>query len=121
MAISQVSAEGDLVPVNLSPGELIIPPGALIPFDLTPPSKILVPVFTPLPLFTSHDSAPMLMNIISEKEDPWDVWLISDEVTHMCPVTSGDAMPCCGLTPYEVPRWHRLTLDKELVTCDGSS
>ena len=43
------------------------------------------------------------------------------EVTHACPVPfaeGGDGtMPCCGLTPFEVPRYHRITLDPALVTC----
>ena len=26
-------------------------------------------------------------------------------------------MPCCGLTPFEVPRTDRMTLDPALVTC----
>ncbi len=26
-------------------------------------------------------------------------------------------MPCCGLTPFEVPRTDRMTLDPKLVTC----
>lgn len=28
-------------------------------------------------------------------------------------------MPCCGRTPFEVPRDDRMTLDESLVTCYG--
>lgn len=49
-------------------------------------------------------------------------WVVSteserDEVVHGCPDEGETVMPCCGRTPFEVPRWHRMTLDKELVTC----
>ena len=43
--------------------------------------------------------------------------VIVDEVTHRCPPEGSGTMPCCGRTPFEVPRWHRMTLDPELVTC----
>lgn len=43
------------------------------------------------------------------------------EVTHACPPTGSGVMPCCERTPFEVPRWHRMTLDPDLVTCDGSN
>lgn len=38
------------------------------------------------------------------------------EVTHLSP-PEGGLMPCCGLTPFEVPRYHRMTGDPALVTC----
>lgn len=41
------------------------------------------------------------------------------EVTHRCPPQGEYLMPCCGLTPYEVPRTDRMTLARELVTCTG--
>jgi hypothetical protein len=41
------------------------------------------------------------------------------EVTHRCPAKGEFLMPCCGLTPYEVPRTDRMTLAAELVTCTG--
>ncbi len=41
--------------------------------------------------------------------------------THRTPTpyeAGGDGtMPCCGATPYGVPRWHRMTNDDALVTC----
>jgi hypothetical protein len=40
------------------------------------------------------------------------------EVTHQCP-PEGGVMPCCGLTPFEVPRTDRMTEDTALVTCSG--
>jgi hypothetical protein len=39
------------------------------------------------------------------------------ETTHQCPPDGGGLMPCCGLTPFEVPRTGRITLDSALVTC----
>ena len=42
-------------------------------------------------------------------------------VTHRCPVPFADGgdglFPCCGKTPFEVPSWHRMTLDLAQVTC----
>lgn len=38
------------------------------------------------------------------------------ETTHQCP-PEGGVMPCCGLTPFEVPSTDRITLDPALVTC----
>ena len=42
------------------------------------------------------------------------------EVIHRCPAPGEYLLPCCGQTPLEVPRWHRLTLDPAMVTCRGS-
>jgi hypothetical protein len=40
-------------------------------------------------------------------------------VVHSCPFKgSGDIMPCCGKTPFDIPRWHRLSTKPELVNCD---
>jgi hypothetical protein len=39
------------------------------------------------------------------------------EITHMCPPDGGGLMPCCGQTPFEVPRTDRITADPERVTC----
>lgn len=39
------------------------------------------------------------------------------EVVHSCPPPGSDVMSCCGRTPFEVPRYHRMTLDPDLVTC----
>jgi hypothetical protein len=41
------------------------------------------------------------------------------EVTHRCPAKGEGLMPCCGLTPYEVPATDRLARDPGLVTCTG--
>ncbi len=44
--------------------------------------------------------------------------MAATDVTHACPPEGGDGlMPCCGLTPFEVSRWDRITLDPGLVTC----
>lgn len=39
------------------------------------------------------------------------------EVVHRCPVGDSGVTPCCNLTPFELPRYHRLTEDPALVTC----
>jgi hypothetical protein len=38
-------------------------------------------------------------------------------LTHACPPDGSGIMPCCGRTPFEVPRTDRMTLDPSLVTC----
>lgn len=45
----------------------------------------------------------------------------SDEVVHQCPSGGSGIMPCCGRTPFEVPRYHRMAIDPALVTCTASS
>lgn len=42
-------------------------------------------------------------------------------VYHQCPEEGEAVMPCCGRTPFEVPRWHRLTLTPSLVNCKGDT
>jgi hypothetical protein len=39
------------------------------------------------------------------------------EVTHQCPPDGQGFTPCCGKTPFELPRTDRITLDPSLVTC----
>lgn len=41
------------------------------------------------------------------------------ETVHRCPPEGQGLTPCCGRTPFELPRTHRMTLDPELVTCVG--
>jgi hypothetical protein len=42
-------------------------------------------------------------------------------VVHACPPEgAGGLMPCCGRTPFEVPRWHRMTAEDDRVTCATS-
>ena len=42
-------------------------------------------------------------------------------VTHLCPQDDGGLLPCCGMTPFEVPRSDKITEDKGLVTCGGDA
>ncbi len=44
---------------------------------------------------------------------------MTEVTTHHCPPEGESLMPCCGLTPFEVPRTDRMTLAAELVTCTG--
>lgn len=39
------------------------------------------------------------------------------ETIHKCPPLGSGIMPCCGKTPFEVPRTDRMTLDRTQVTC----
>ena len=39
------------------------------------------------------------------------------EIVHACPPDGGGLTPCCGKTPFELPRTDRMTLDPSLVTC----
>ena len=40
-------------------------------------------------------------------------------IVHRCPPAGETRMPCCGRTPFEVPRGDRMTGDPALVTCTG--
>jgi hypothetical protein len=39
------------------------------------------------------------------------------EITHECPPDGQYVTPCCGLTPFELPRGDRITEDPALATC----
>ena len=41
------------------------------------------------------------------------------EVTHQCPPDGDIFMPCCGFTPFDVPRTGRITENPALATCHG--
>ena len=41
-------------------------------------------------------------------------------VIHQAP-GQGGLMPCCGFTPFEVPRFHQLTATPAVATCRGRS
>ena len=43
------------------------------------------------------------------------------ETMHRCPPRGATVMPCCGLTPFEVPRTDRMTVIYRLVTCHPST
>lgn len=52
-----------------------------------------------------------------------DRYLLPDdrvEVVHKCPPGDSGEMPCCGRTPFEVPQYHRMTIDADEVTCGGT-
>jgi hypothetical protein len=42
-------------------------------------------------------------------------------VTHRCPPRGEILTPCCGQTPFELPRTDRMTLEPSLVTCRGQA
>jgi len=39
---------------------------------------------------------------------------------HACPPDGSTECPCCGLTPFDLPREDGITLDPGQVTCHGS-
>lgn len=39
------------------------------------------------------------------------------ETVHACPPEGSGVMPCCGRTPFEAPRIHRISSDPDAVTC----
>jgi hypothetical protein len=39
------------------------------------------------------------------------------EIVHHCPLDGCGVTPCCGMTPFELPRTDRMTSDPSLVTC----
>lgn len=41
-----------------------------------------------------------------------------DEVVHQCPPSSESLTPCCGRSPFDLPRHHRITVEG-FVTCEG--
>lgn len=43
----------------------------------------------------------------------------AESPVHACPPGDEGWMPCCHRTPFEIPRWHRMTNDPDLVTCQG--
>lgn len=43
------------------------------------------------------------------------------QVTHECPHDGEYQTPCCGKTPFELPRTDRMTVRKDLVTCRKNS
>jgi hypothetical protein len=43
------------------------------------------------------------------------------ETIHQCPLEGEYLMPCCGLTPFEVPCTDRMTLNPDLATCHAVS
>jgi hypothetical protein len=42
-----------------------------------------------------------------------------DETVHACPPDGAITTPCCGRTPFELPRTDRVTTEAGQVTCGG--
>jgi hypothetical protein len=40
-----------------------------------------------------------------------------ESTTHECPPDGSGLTPCCGKTPFELPRTDRMTVHADLVTC----
>jgi hypothetical protein len=43
------------------------------------------------------------------------------ETTHQCPPVGSGLTPCCGMTPFELPRTDRMTENPSLVTCHSGA
>jgi hypothetical protein len=43
------------------------------------------------------------------------------EVVHACPPDGSGLTPCCGRTPFELPRTDRMSADPTLVTCQPAA
>jgi hypothetical protein len=41
------------------------------------------------------------------------------ETVHACPPDGSRVTPCCGESPFDLPRTDRITEDPAQVTCDG--
>jgi hypothetical protein len=50
------------------------------------------------------------------------VWALSwvPVTCHMCPPAGQGSTPCCGRTPFELPRHDLMTLEPARVTCSGA-
>lgn len=56
--------------------------------------------------------------------DPPSVRAAADEpreTVHGCPPDGSGITPCCGRTPFELPRTDRMVTDRALVTCTGGA
>lgn len=46
-----------------------------------------------------------------------DLHAFANSTVHRCPTGNAGLMPCCGRTPFELPRGDRLSEDPQAVTC----
>ncbi|AIV35560.1 hypothetical protein [Streptomyces sp. CCM_MD2014] len=53
---------------------------------------------------------------VTEPEPHWPAAAAPAEVVHACPPVGSGFTPCCGRTPFELPRTDRITVD-EPTTC----
>lgn len=66
-------------------------------------------------------SAAITRSYRDDDDDDEYSWDDADGPMHMCPPDGAVTMPCCGRTPFEVPRSDRMTIYSEDVTCKGRS
>jgi hypothetical protein len=50
-------------------------------------------------------------------EGPCAVREARTEVTHLCPPDGMQVTPCCGMSPFDLPRTDRMTGDPSAVSC----
>lgn len=41
------------------------------------------------------------------------------EIVHQSPPAGASLTPCCQQSPFDLPRYDRITVQQELVTCRG--
>lgn len=54
-------------------------------------------------------------------ENPDGLSFGQPSTVHRCPPHGESLTPCCGRTPFELPRTERITVDDLLVTCGRAS
>jgi acyl-CoA reductase-like NAD-dependent aldehyde dehydrogenase len=64
-----------------------------------------------------HRRAAELRRMADEAQQPE----AQREVVHACPPDGSGLMPCCGRTPFELPRTDRMSADPTLVTCQPAA
>lgn len=71
-----------------------------------------------------HEETGVHAERIDQLREGWATWEArvrelggEIEITHACPPGDANLTPCCGRTPFELPRTDRITLDRTLVTC----
>jgi hypothetical protein len=72
--------------------------------------RALVRVIT-APAATAHHFEDSCDSNTTPKADP------KPETVHGCPPDGSGVTPCCGRTPFELPRTDRMTRDPNAVTC----
>lgn len=70
-----------------------------------------------------HDPLPPLDAALEEIARAREALTVPEPATdgpiHRSP-GSGALTPCCGRSPFELPRTDRMTVDSDLVTCRGA-
>ncbi|UJV41616.1 hypothetical protein [Streptomyces sp. AMCC400023] len=88
-------------------------------------------VLTDTELAEWREAARCALDLGGDKDEHTDTWRtisrlglsalrgdrVDSVVIHACPPDGTGLTPCCGRTPLELPRTHRMTNDPAMVTC----